>query len=145
MTFNCYNKSMKRKKYTIKELSELTGISRRTIRFYIQEGILEPPAGRGRGGFYFDSHLKKIEEIRRLRFSGMGLESIRRYFAEREKDSEKTGSLLELKREVWVEYMVIDGIKICINRRYEKDYKKKIIELLKITEQLFNSDFGKND
>ncbi|MCK4823506.1 MerR family transcriptional regulator, partial [bacterium] len=31
---------------------------RRTIRYYIQEGLLEPPAGRGRGGFYYDSHLQ---------------------------------------------------------------------------------------
>ena len=67
---------MKRKRYTIQELSELTGFSRRTIRYYIQEGLLEPPAGRGRGGFYYDSHLKKLSKIRQLQNQGLKLGSI---------------------------------------------------------------------
>ena len=45
----------KAKKYTIEELSNLTGFSRRTIRYYIQENIIKPPSGRGRGGFYYNS------------------------------------------------------------------------------------------
>jgi DNA-binding transcriptional MerR regulator len=63
---------MNEKLYTIKQLSELTGYSRRTIRYYIQQGLLEPPAGRGRGGFYNDSHLLKLKEIRAQQEKGTG-------------------------------------------------------------------------
>ncbi len=51
MTVNCYNKHTMDinkelpKKYTIDDLSELAGFSRRTIRFYVEEGIIGPPAG----------------------------------------------------------------------------------------------------
>ena len=67
---------MKQKQYTIQELSELTGFSRRTIRYYIQEGLLEPPAGRGRGGYYYDSHLNALSKIRRLQNQGLRLSAI---------------------------------------------------------------------
>ena len=67
---------MKGKRYSIQELSELTGFSRRTIRYYIQEGLLEPPAGRGRGGYYYDSHLNKLSKIRQLQNQGLKLGSI---------------------------------------------------------------------
>ena len=72
------------KKYTIDDLSELTGFSRRTIRFYIQENIIEPPAGRGRGGFYFDSHLSGLLKIKELQEKGLNLESIRKIINNRE-------------------------------------------------------------
>ena len=67
---------MKGKRYSIQELSELTGFSRRTIRYYIQEGLLEPPAGRGRGGYYYDSHLNILSKIRQLQNQGLKLGSI---------------------------------------------------------------------
>lgn len=34
-----------KKKFSLEELSELTGISRRTIRFYIQKGLMNGPGG----------------------------------------------------------------------------------------------------
>jgi len=67
---------MKQKQYTIQELSELTGFSRRTIRYYIQEGLLKPPAGRGRGGYYYDSHLNALSKIRQLQNQGLRLSTI---------------------------------------------------------------------
>lgn len=67
---------MKQKRYTIQELSELTGFSRRTIRYYIQEGLLKPPAGRGRGGYYYDSHLNALSKIRQLQNQGLKLATI---------------------------------------------------------------------
>src|SRR4029450_12323962 len=38
--------------YAIGELADLGGISRRTIRYYVQEGLLPPPLGLGRGNHY---------------------------------------------------------------------------------------------
>jgi len=67
------------KKYTIEQLSELTGYSRRTIRYYIEEGLISAPAGRGKGGFYFDSHLNKLLVIRKLQERGMSLSAISVY------------------------------------------------------------------
>jgi DNA-binding transcriptional MerR regulator len=67
---------MKERRYTIQELSELTGFSIRTIRYYVHEGLIDPPAGRGRGGFYFDSQLNQLKQIKALQEKGMRLSSI---------------------------------------------------------------------
>ena len=64
---------MEEKTYTIDELSDMTGYSRRTIRYYVQQGLIGAPAGRGRGGFYYDSHLQKLKEIRALRCMSDGM------------------------------------------------------------------------
>jgi DNA-binding transcriptional MerR regulator len=80
------------KKYTINDLSELTGYSRRTIRYYIQEGLLDSPAGRGKGGFYFESHLLQLHLIKKLQESGMSLSSIAKYIEKGYKYKEKPHS-----------------------------------------------------
>ena len=83
---------MNQKRYLIQELSELTGYSRRTIRYYIQEGLLEPPAGRGRGGFYYDSHLNTLSKIRQLQNQGLQLASIAQILKTSEMETlEKSG------------------------------------------------------
>jgi DNA-binding transcriptional MerR regulator len=48
------------KKYTIGELAEKTGISRRAIRFYVQNRIIPPPVGLGRSSYYTQEHLERI-------------------------------------------------------------------------------------
>jgi len=61
-------------RYTIDQLCERTGFTRRTIHFYVNEGLIDPPAGRGRGGFYNDSQLRPrsaflIQAMRRIVYS----------------------------------------------------------------------------
>jgi DNA-binding transcriptional MerR regulator len=64
---------MERKTYTIEELGELTGYTRRTILYYVQEGLIDPPAGRGRGGFYYDSHIQQLLRIKSFQEKGIGI------------------------------------------------------------------------
>jgi DNA-binding transcriptional MerR regulator len=142
MTVNCYNKDTMKinkdlpEKYTIDDLSELTGLTRRTIRFYIQEGIIEPPAGRGRGGFYFDSHLSDLSKIKELQEKGLNLESIKNiinskdYSADRE--SGEIPSAGRLSRQVWAKYELAEGIELNIRRDIETKNIKKIDEIIKI-------------
>jgi DNA-binding transcriptional MerR regulator len=68
---------MNQGRYLIEELCGLTGFSRRTVRYYVQEGLVDPPAGRGRGGYYSDRHVAQLARIRRLQDEGYRLEAIR--------------------------------------------------------------------
>lgn len=52
-------------KYTIAELAELAGVSRRTVRFYVQTRLIPPPLGAGRGSYYTRAHLDAILLARR--------------------------------------------------------------------------------
>ncbi len=52
-----------RNRYSIDELTRMTGINRRTVRYYVQRGLIPPPAGRGRGRHYGEEHLDGILRI----------------------------------------------------------------------------------
>ncbi len=64
-------------KYSIGELAALTGVTRRTIRFYVQKGLLQAPSGLGRGKHYTDEHLEMILKIRELQRDGVRLDRMR--------------------------------------------------------------------
>lgn len=61
----------------IGELVQASGVSRRTVRYYVQRELLPPPEGAGRGHFYLPSHLEKLMLIKELQGQGLGLEQIR--------------------------------------------------------------------
>jgi DNA-binding transcriptional MerR regulator len=64
--------------YTIQELAERCGVTPRTIRFYIEEGLLPPPLQEGRIGLYTDEHVERLELIRRLKEAFLPLREIHR-------------------------------------------------------------------
>jgi Predicted transcriptional regulators len=125
----------KAKKYTIEELSNLTGFSRRTIRFYVQKNIIEPPSGRGKGGFYYDSHLSNLLKIRLLQEQKLNLHSIKdilRGTGQRLKeDTEK------YVRDLRVRYEIVPGLEINISRDLEEKKNKKILETIRLIKTIF--------
>jgi DNA-binding transcriptional MerR regulator len=60
-------------KMTIEELAIASGTERRTIRYYVQQGVLRPPAGRNNGARYDGSHLHRLKEIKRMTEAGANL------------------------------------------------------------------------
>ena len=64
-------------RYAIGELAELTGVSRRTVHWYVQCRIIDPPLGRGRGRHYDDDHVRQIREVKALQRLGVPLGAIR--------------------------------------------------------------------
>ncbi len=125
---------MKIKTYTIEQLSELTGYSRRTIRYYIQQGLLEPPAGRGRGGFYYDSHLHKLNEIRAQQEKGIKLAAIQ----ELGRSIQEPAAAPD--REVWVKYTIIPGIEFHIQRNVEEREGRRITEIIRMIKSLLKGE-----
>ncbi len=63
-------------RYSIGELAALGGVSRRTVRYYVQRGLLEAPTGLGRGRHYTDRHLGTLIRIRELQQAGRPLVEI---------------------------------------------------------------------
>jgi len=126
------------KKYIIKDISDLTGFSKRTIRYYVQKKIIEPPSGRGRGGFYYDSHLSNLLKIRLLKERNLNLKSIRDIITERKqglKEGSKTYS-----RDIRVRYEIIPGLEINISRSLEERKNKKILETIRIIKSIFSEE-----
>lgn len=60
----------------IDELAARGGVSRRTVRFYVQRGLLDGPTGAGRGATYSEAHLERLIRIRDLQAAGVSLTEI---------------------------------------------------------------------
>jgi DNA-binding transcriptional MerR regulator len=117
---------MKENQYTIEDLCELTGYSRRTIRYYVHEGLIDPPSGRGRGGFYYDSHMNRLLEIRSLQDKGMKLASIRGLLDRKEGEPE-----IALEREVWIRCPVARGVEIHFTRQQGEKKRIQLAEIIR--------------
>jgi DNA-binding transcriptional MerR regulator len=65
----------------LQELAERSGVSARTIRLYISQGVLPGPLRAGRDAAYDTTHLTRLEEIRVLQQEGLTLSAIRLRFA----------------------------------------------------------------
>lgn len=84
------------KMFTTEELSHLTSVPVRTIRYYIAEGLLPGSSARGKGAAYTDEHLLRLRLIRLLaerrvpladikeRLAGLTLNDLRLLLAEEE-------------------------------------------------------------
>ena len=68
---------MDTKKFTFEELCNLSGLSSRTLRYYMQIGLVDKPIGNTRGAHYLSFHLEKILRIKQLSDSGISLERIK--------------------------------------------------------------------
>ena len=134
MTVACYIKTMPKTIHTIDQLSEKTGFPIRTIRYYVQEGLLEPPAGRGRGGYYYDSHLQRLLEIKALQDRGLKLAAIQEMLKKGE------APLPATEREVWVKCPVVPGFEIHVSRELEEKERKKISEIIRIARSILEEE-----
>jgi DNA-binding transcriptional MerR regulator len=63
---------------TIDQLAQRTGMSTRNIRAHQSRGLLAPPTLRGRTGYYYETHVARIELIQRLQADGFSLALIKR-------------------------------------------------------------------
>lgn len=64
-------------RYGIGDLAALGGVSRRTVRYYVQEGLLPTPTGVGRGDHYGPEHLNALLRVKALQEAGRTLDEIR--------------------------------------------------------------------
>jgi DNA-binding transcriptional MerR regulator len=64
-------------RYTMADLEKATGLSARTIRFYITQGLLPAARGRGVGATYGPGHLLRLKAIGLLKQENTPLDQIR--------------------------------------------------------------------
>lgn len=72
---------MNAKTFSLDELSLLTDCSKRTVRYYIQLGLVSRPVGEARAAKYTGEHLSQLLRIKKLSEAGVSLERIREVLA----------------------------------------------------------------
>lgn len=61
---------------SLEQLAERSGVPPRTVRYYIQRGLVDRPEGERRGAWYAPRHLEQLLRIRRWSEAGLSLEGI---------------------------------------------------------------------
>jgi DNA-binding transcriptional MerR regulator len=65
------------KDLNLEDLATSSGLSLRTLRYYIQEGILQGPDTHGKNAHYSEKHLDRLELIQRMKSLHLPLQEIR--------------------------------------------------------------------
>ena len=68
---------MESQTFSLAELCTLTDFSKRTVRYYMQLGLVDRPIGETRSAHYLDVHLEQLLRIKKLTDAGVSLERIR--------------------------------------------------------------------
>ena len=63
--------------YILDELCLLTDFSKRTVRYYIQLGVVDRPVGETRAAHYLQRHLEQLLQIKKLTEAGISLERVK--------------------------------------------------------------------
>lgn len=101
--------------YTIDELAALVELPRRTVRYYIQQGLVDHPIGEKRGAYYTATHLGQLLSIRKWQNAGLSLERIKEILAGSDTNAipparpRGAGTV-----EVWSHLVVSDGVEVTL-------------------------------
>lgn len=99
-------------KLSLQQLSEQTGVTERSIRFYIQKGLLPRPLGGTRAAHYTEAHLADLLRIREWQAAGLSLEAIGDLLAAR--DDAPIAPLRRGAIEVRSHLVIDEGIELAV-------------------------------
>jgi len=98
-------------RYGLDELATLAGVTPRTVRYYIAQGLIDRPAGEKRGAHYLARHLEQLLQVRRWADAGLSLDRIRELAAGAPADptprTARPGTV-----EVWSRVTLADGLEL---------------------------------
>jgi DNA-binding transcriptional MerR regulator len=101
-------------RYAIGDLAALGGVSRRTVRYYVQEGLIPPPLGLGRGNHYTSAHLEQLLRVKQMQEAGRTLGEIRQALGQPGRRAGERAVHHEppLPRSVWRRIALAPGVEL---------------------------------
>ena len=126
----------------IAELAGLGSVTRRTVRYYVQEGLLPAPRGVGRGDHYGPEHLERLLRVKGLQERGLTLEVIRRELTAPSSRSaaqvdRNVTVALSIPRGTWVRLSVAPGVEVHVASGLRLPPPGRLAELAALCRELF--------
>ena len=103
------------KTFTLDQLCALVEMPKRTVRYYIQQGLVDRPEGANRGARYAARHVEQLLAVRKWKDAGLSLERIGELLAapgQGEMPPPRPRRLGDL--EVWSRLHIADGVELSI-------------------------------
>lgn len=123
-------------RYAIGDLARLAGVSRRTVRYYVQEGLIPAPLGVGRGNHYGPEHLQQILRVKAMQEAGRTLDEIR--------DAPATDPI-QLERSLWRRLTLAPGVELHVSSHVRLPPPGRLQELAAWCRLHLASDTGRED
>ncbi len=126
---------------SIGDLADAVGVSRRAVRFYVQQKLLQAPLGRGRGNHYDASHLARLRQILDLQSAGHSLDAIRRIL-----DGEAVPPPSQPARprplmaaELWTRLRLADGVELSFDSHKYQPTVEELLQLRELANRIFQT------
>lgn len=101
--------------WSVGELARLGGVSRRTVRYYVQEGLVPPPRGLGRAATYGRAHLERLLRVKELQERGLTLEEVRRELEPGRGKQRASPTATRPARSHWTRIELLPGVELHIS------------------------------
>ncbi|MCU0241295.1 MAG: MerR family transcriptional regulator [Vicinamibacteria bacterium] len=153
--------------YDLAQLCEESGVTQRTVRYYIQQGLLPSPGQPGPGAKYGEIYLSRLKLIRQLQRDHLPLAEIRRRiaggpeaaaaassqqvmpasgdaYARKDIGSSQVRATAASLRErsQWERFSLADDIELHVRRPLARDQNRRVERLLEQARQIFDDNGG---
>jgi len=104
-----------KQQFSLDELCQLTNIPKRTVRFYIQQELVNRPIGEKRAARYDNEHLEQLLTIRKWQDAGLSLARISEILKTPDLDDLPPPKRVAGQVETWSHMIITDGLELHIN------------------------------
>jgi len=119
--------------YALDEICTLVELPRRTVRYYIQLGLVDRPEGETRAARYTQAHLDQLLLVKKWTLAGLSLERIR----ELKEAGPEPALPLPTRRpgsvEVWSHLFLAEGVELLVEPKRAGLAPEQLRELLRRT------------
>jgi len=137
------------KQLSIGQLADAAGISRRAVRFYVQESLIPPPSGKGRGAHYDQSHLERLRKVMALQEAGYSLDAIRMLLAGKKvrppAAPARQAIRASLSAELWTRVKLMEGVELHFDTRNHQPEVEKLLQLRDAIRSAFDNEGDGDD
>lgn len=123
--------NMESKTYSIDELCVITNLPKRTVRYYIQLGLVDRPVGETKAAHYLSEHLDQLLRVKKLTEARVPLEQIRQLIEAGEDEVVATSTRQPGSLEVKTHLYISPGIELLISAEESGLKPEQMRELLK--------------
>ena len=123
--------NMEAKTYSIDELCVITNLPKRTVRYYIQLGLVDRPVGETKAAHYLSEHLDQLLRVKKLTEARVPLEQIRQLIEAGEDEVVATSTRQPGSLEVKTHLYISPGIELLISAEESGLKPEQMRELLK--------------
>lgn len=130
--------------FNINELCAMVDLTPRTVRFYIQEGLIPRPIGEKKGARYNKAHLDCLLAIKKWQVAGLSLERIRELLAKPDENDVPARPRWPGMVEVWSHLHIADGVELHVEPGRARLSPEKLRVFLKRVTEAFEETSKEN-